>query len=396
MSNTVDDILGDTVPTPTGNTNSVDSILNPTTTTPEAYQPSTAEAVGRGFANSASLGLGKWVNGVREAIQYPSYGQNPLTEGAGQFWADVTKSVEGQKAANAAAMSAHPVAYTAGAAAPAIIGGIGAATKTAAFGALPTTIPGQIALGAGTGAVSGAAEETTPGKAAAGALIGANVGGVLSAVPAVATSLMTKFGTTGALNAIEKSVNDAKSSNGITSSKAFEKLSELTGSEIPTTDAQRADVLAQAQSVHQVISKSPSIFVNPESVEAAQFSKMRVPQAVRSMAPSGMQMATDVAMTSPVAAGLAYGAHAGLTTPLGMGTAALGALTGAKGTGALMKDVSQWGAMKYAGSPAAQKFMNTASPLAGGSAGSTVGSSGGQMGLSGILGNYIDQTWANR
>jgi hypothetical protein len=154
---------------------------------PGAFEKgSTTEAAGRGLANSSTLGVGKWVNGMVDASGIFPWSPRDPNKG---FWDNVKDSVEGEKAANIAAFSAHPIAYIAGSA----TGGLasGGATGGLKAGA-------QLAALAGEGAVQGASETTTnlgdlTANAAKGASINTVVGSVGAGVSKVASKAATRY-----------------------------------------------------------------------------------------------------------------------------------------------------------------------------------------------------------
>lgn len=373
-------------------------------------QVSAAEAGGRGFANSASFGLGKWVNGIvgaslnrvdsNQGDIVSSITSSTPNTGAG-FWADVTNSVEGQKAANAVAMSDHPVAYIAGALAPAAVGAGAVASGKAALTGLSTTFGGQVATGAAIGAEGGAAESTT-GKqlvqnTATGAALGGTLGAAGAAIPAGISALLKSQGTKATVGALDDVIATAKGGSDTAKAAAVQRLKDMISDVNPRIKtASDADVIQHAQTLRHTIASPQDVFVDPKSVEAQAEQTSARAAANAHVAPSAGKFASDMLASSPVAAGLALGSHVGGVPGAVIGTA--GAMMGAKGTGQLIKDTGQYAAMHYAGSPAAQNFMSngrTLSPLALGSLSGDVAGNN-QIGMSGMLGNYISNYWSNR
>ena len=121
---------------------------------------SKTESVVRGFAETASLGTGKWVNAlVREGFN----------------WSNILDSVEGQKKANSEAFTTNPGSYIAGGVAGAV--GQGAALLKSGVG-----FAGQVAQGAGLGAISGLTNSTTAQQAVVNTLTGSVLGGAGTAL----------------------------------------------------------------------------------------------------------------------------------------------------------------------------------------------------------------------
>lgn len=362
-----------------------------------ATDVSATEATGRGFANSASFGLGKWVNGIVGATL--NRVDDPKTQGdvvssitsstpmtGGGFWADVTNSVEGQKAANAVAMSQHPVAYIAGAVAPAIVGGGALATGKAVLGALPTTVLGNAALGSGVGAASGAAESTTGKQLVSNTTTGAVVGGALSGLTSGVSTLVTKLGTSGATKLLDEAISNARSEDDSVSQAGLAKLRSLFGTE--GGNPNERELMEAAERTRDAITKSVPV---DKTVSTGQTGEV-----VKKLAPSAGDLGKDLVSTAVQATPGAMAGH--LLSGGGFGSTAMGGLLTSIAGGSAKKmagDISNFGAMRFAASPTAQAAGDI-SPLAVGNASGGVGPLNGQFGLSGMLGNYIDSIWAGK
>lgn len=376
----------------------------PAPTPPSTPQTSTAEAAGRGFANSASFGLGKWVNGMVGAalnkFGNETSDNDPVlsaiqasTPKTGQgFWADVTGSVEGQRAANEIAAKDHPVAYVAGAVAPAVIGGVGTATGKVASGAL-SGLGAQIGVGAGSGAVSGASEATNLKDAAKEGALGAVIGGSATGVIGGAAKLLNNYGAKGAISALNKAVEDAKPFEG-EGSGDLTKLRKLY--ETPGNPLTKEQLLEAAERTRDAITRTTTL-VEGDTIKEVPMTGLNplitthlTGDVIDVLSPTYRQIGTNLAASLP--ADLAGGAGGAFATHMLGGGGGLSTLGGTLGTAVgitatkagrqFATDAAQRAAMGFAGSPLAQSTTSLA-PFAIG-------------GTSGLLGDYINNVWAGR
>lgn len=393
---------------------------------------SRSEAAGRGFANTASFGLGKWVYGMMTAAEDEAADPraqaaiqeriNSLPEGSGlrikleddlakrkrfaeygihregrTFWDNVLGHVEGQKAANALAMEQRPGYYITGAAAPLALGagvniaGRGVTTGLGAGITAPTTAVGRIAAGAATGAATGATESTSLDQLALNVGTGTVVGGALAGVPAIFGAAINKFGRSSVLKDYDELLKLAKSSDAIVADDAVKKLQGLFGFklDLPTLSAdQKKQLIDRAGQFRTFFERAVS-----EGSSDSDTARRLAQYATPTFGQLGSE-AVETAVKGSMAA--IPGAIAGHTLDAalpGSGVlvgSGLGALAGAyQPSQRLLGDVAKWGAITASGSPTFQSALRV-SPLIGGSvAGQTVE----PLGLSGALGQYIDNTW---
>jgi len=405
----------------------------PSSTTPE---PTTSklESFGRGFAQSATLGFGKWINGFLDAnnnIPSPDVSKSDLEEmrrtdpeGAanveqqmypqqsgpktGQgFWADVTASVEQQKKDNDNAFSDHPGYYIGGSAAPVVAGGV---IKGA--GSVLSKVPGLSNIDAGlgigegiaapsgwgipaaasaSGAVQGATDSTTGKQLLTNVPTQAATAGLLSLVPAGVLAGLDKIGVKSAISRLTDLVGDATSKNPITSGAALSKIKSLVSGkpneEFDINEDSKKELVEHAKGWADILrnpeknaefdptgENSPNLTAKQSRIDATG-------HVVSQIAPSLGTVAGDLVLAAPGAGAMAYGAHLGGIPGAitGAGGALLELPTGIK----LAKDAGNYLGMKYAGSQGGQDFLGT-------------GTISGSTGLSGILGTYLENNWLNK
>lgn len=381
------------------------------------------ESAGRGFANSASFGLGKWINGILGAAQNQEQrtGTTPpagsaFTEGAQTtasqspaqtfggtdstgkgFWDDVLGSVEQQKADNAAAFKANPGSYVAGALAPAAITAGAGFAKVATTAGLPTTLAGQVGLGARVGAGTALTESTTKDQAIANATVGAALGAVSTVIGAGTVAGLAKLANSAGASAIKSTLNGLVGKAAAGDQDAIDKLSMagFGGNGISNRQIVKSATQFSKYLENPIQANEPDFFVGGS--EGSQIVKQQV---ASELAPSTGRILGEGAQAVGQGAAAGYvGSKIGEAIP-GIGSligGGGGALYGAKGPAlAAARDLGTKAAMNFNASPAAQDFAQTlqrGSPLAGGS---IVGQSSGPLGLSGILGQYIDQQWRSQ
>jgi hypothetical protein len=362
------------------------------------------EAALRGFANSASLGLGKWANALASETGIPQAAAeliggstepgknrlesawdqlNPNAHSGKSFWGDITASVEGEKAMNAAAFNQHPGYYMAGALAPAAVSA-GAALKGAVT--LPATLTSQVGVGAGVGAVSGASEGTNLKSAAAGATVGAGlgVGGTLLAngLATGGQALLASKGSQYLINTVQGLVKTARG-EGAEADAAMAQLKTVfkkgtSLDDIESTLKQANDIGDTANEVGQSLQR-----VQPGSDMAAV-------QKVAGLAPSFGQIAKEggqAALYGGAAGTAAEYAASHFGVPPGV-AAAIGGTLGAKGPLKQMgNDLLNKAAVGYVSSPNFIASTNAAKASAPFAIGNGAG------GLGGGLGDYINNFW---
>lgn len=341
----------------------------------------------RGFANAGSFGVGKWANALVNATTaqfHPTsdVGQAFQGDAKGEdFWHDVITSVKGQKQDNASAMQNHPGYYLAGSIAPAVVAG-GAGLAGAAEGgvAASASIAQKVGTGAAVGAFTGATESTSGKELASNVATGAVAGTVLSAVPAAAGSLINMVGKKGAINALDSAIADVKSGDDKLSQAALAKLHGLFAKKGSTSWSEQ-DLLDAAGEAKKVIKDGSMDAIHKAQVAGPTISRL---------GPTKTDLAKDALNTAWQAAPGAIAGHfmggggVGASALAGLGTSIYGGA--AKQLG---KDVTQYGTNKLAGSTMFQSALAT-SPY---SLGAAAGQGSNQLGLSGVLGQYIDQTW---
>ena len=395
------------------------------------------EAFGRGFANPASFGIGKWANGLIDATNNLGSSDTPsgfgFTENGatsqgryqsgpktGSFWGDVRASVEEQKKDNDTSLNEHPVAYIGGAVAPLAVGGIvkgaGSLTGIDSLGGIgegivaPTTWKGIAGTATASGAVQGATDSTTGKQLLTNVPTSAVTSGLLSLVPSSVLAGLDKIGVKGALSRLSSVVDDAMAKNPLTSQPAIEKLRTLVSGAPEHTDMKPEDVqdLVDGMSKKDLIDharKWSDILRDPEKhatfdteeipgyendITSAKQSRINATgHVVKQLAPGFGTVAGDIALATPGAAAIGFGAHTGGVPGAIIGSA--GALAEIPTLGKLGKDAGNYLGMRYAGSQTSQNVLGSATAFGSGEAGSYL--SDRRMGLNGILGNYLDDNW---
>ncbi len=416
-----DNIPVDTSSTPASN---YDDIPVATTSTPTV---STGEAFGRGFANNASFGLGKVVNGIVGAA-INKWDDNPgdvvssiasSTPKTGQgFWADVGASIKGQREANQAAYDQHKLAYGAGAV-------IGAAPSILATGGAQTATRATL-TGAGLGAVEGGADSSNLKELGTNASIGALAGGALSGLGTLAGNAVKQYGIKAAQQIISDTLDASRSANPVIAKAALDKLGTAVG--IPSrfkvgdvlpssasfkagtkvtqemVDASDEEIRNEAAHLHELIGNTAKMTPKQNQYMAdlggpANVNAKLVKRALNDLAPPFKQVVTEgLGTAAATAAGGAIGSgigHFAEGIAPGYGTMVGGLLGG--GTGlyhagkAFAGDLAESAGLGYASSAPAQKL---GSILSSSSGGASVGSN--LPGMDGVLGQYLQGTWLNK
>jgi hypothetical protein len=321
---------------------------------------STSGSYARGFANTASLGIGKWVNGIVDAA-----GVVKDTGSTNGFWDNVKASVEGEKANNAAAFAAHPLAYMAG----------GAAAIVPAAGATAPSALGGITLGTMGGAISGASEHTNAADAEKGAAIGAGTGLLLSGAGAALSKGTQAIGEGSATGLLQSTYKAARKGD----SDAVDSLRSTFGISNETSDH---TVLGFAK---RRISELQGNSTDPAASQTAGYALSDI---ASNLAPSRMDVA-KAAIPSMTNAGIGAGVGAALSG--GNPIAAAGGALVPSVIGAGLK-LGQREAMQYAGSPATRNTVNALTPAASAPMGGAIQPSNDtRTGLQ----KYTDQFWSN-